>query len=316
MAMYHLRVKFVQRSKGRSSVAAAAYRSGSKLVDERTGKTHDYSRKGDIEHSEIMVPETLPEAVAHPLCDRGVLWNGIETRLTHPRAQPAFEVEAALPRELSREQCVQLVREFARDLFVGRGLVVDANIHRSAASDGADHPHVHLLITTRRFEPDGTLGKAARDMQDSPKLVEKVYALEEAGKIDEAVQLQNELNLGQWRQAWEDYSNRFLDDAGSSARIDHRTLEAQRIDREAQPNIGFAFHDRLRALTGHLAQRVEEWRAVGWRNAMRQQLDAVRWETPDLAAEFIAHARAYARRLFPELQPDERAQGRGMTHER
>ena len=310
MAIYHLRVKFVQRSKGRSSVAAAAYRSGSRLVDERTGKPHDYSRKADIEYSEIMVPDTLPDAVAQRLCDRGVLWNSIETRLTHPRAQPAFEVEAALPRELDHNQCVQLVQAFARNMFVARGLVVDANIHRPMASDGGAHPHVHLLIATRRFEADA-LGKAARDMQDNPKLVEKVYALEEAGRIDEAVQLQNGLNLGQWRQAWEDYSNRFLDEAGSSARIDHRTLEAQRIDREAQPNIGFAFHDRLRALTGHLAQRVE-----AWRNAMRQQLDAVRWETPDLAAEFIAHAREYAARLFPEVRADGHEQGRGVDYER
>lgn len=310
MAIYHLRVKFVQRSAGRSAVAAAAYRSGTKITDTRTEKIEDYTRKRDVEHSEILLPENMPVAFQ----DRETLWNAIETGIKHPRGQPAFEVEVALPRELSKEQCAQLVREFAQDHFVSQGLPVDINIHRTPASDGGEHPHAHILISTRRFNEDGSIGKAARDMQDNPKLVAKVYALEEEGKIDEAVVLQNELNLGHWRQAWEDYSNRFLDDAGSEARIDHRTLEAQEIGREPTPNIGIGFYGRLREFQGHMAERVQHWKEIGFRNAMREQMDRIMEHRPDLNAEFIAHAREYARNLFPELQREEPELG--IEHER
>lgn len=314
MAIYHLRVKYIQRSAGRSAVAAAAYRSGERLVDERAdGAVHDYTRKRDIEHSEILLPEHMPEACR----DRGTLWNAIETGIKHPRGQPAFEVEVALPRELNPDQCAQLVREFATDHFVENGLPVDFAIHRTIASDGGEHPHAHILVSTRRFEADGSLGKAARDMQDSPKLVAKVYALEDAGKIDEAVVLQNELNLGHWRQRWEDYSNRFLEDAGSDARIDRRTLAAQAIEgelaREPTPNIGVGFYGRLREFQGHMAERIEQWREVGWRNTICDQFNLMREHYPDWQAEFIAHAREYGQKFWPELQqePD-----RGLEHER
>lgn len=207
MAMYHLRVKYVQRSAGRSAVAAAAYRSGEKLVDAREGKTHDYTRKQDIEHSEIILPHHMPEPLSH----RGALWNALETGITHPRGQPAFEVEVALPRELDRAQCVQLVREFATAEFVDKGLPVDINIHRPIASDGGEHPHAHILVSTRRFKEDGSLDKTARDLQDNPKLVGKIQAMEKNGQFDEALILQRDaVNLDRWRRHWEDYSNRFL----------------------------------------------------------------------------------------------------------
>lgn len=310
MAIYHLRVKFVQRSAGRSAVAAAAYRSGERLTDERRGTVEDYTRKQDIEHSEVMLPKGIPIS----LQDRGALWNAIETGIKHPRGQPAFEVEVALPRELDKAQCAQLVREFAQDHFVAKGLPVDFAIHRTPASDGGEHPHAHILVSTRRFNENGSIGKAARDMQDNPKLVAKVYALEEEGKIDEAVMLQKDLNLGQWRKSWEDYSNRFLEDSGSEARIDHRTLEAQQIDREPTPNVGIGFYGHLRALQGHMAERMQHWKEVGFRNAMREQMERIRERRPELNAEFIAHARAYARNLFPELERE--APEQGLYYER
>lgn len=232
MAMYHLRVKFVKRSEGRSSVAAAAYRSGEKLVDEREGKTHDYTRKQDIEHSEIILADHMPDQLA----PRGALWNAVETGIKRKDGQPAFEVEVALPRELSREQCVQLVREFATAEFVDKGLAVDINIHRPTASDGGEHPHAHILIPTRRFNEDGTLGRVATDMQDNPALMRKVYALEEEGKLDEALIVAKGTNLARWREVWADYSNRFLEDAGSDARIDHRKLAAQAVEGELARN--------------------------------------------------------------------------------
>lgn len=314
MAIYHLRVKFVKRSAGRSAVAAAAYRSGERLKDELRGTVEDYTRKRDIEHTEVMLPEHIPVAMQ----DRETLWNAIETGIKHPRGQPAFEVEVALPRELDKEQCVQLVREFAHDHFVDNGLPVDFAIHRTPASDGQDHPHAHILVGTRRINADGTIGKAARDMQDNPKLVAKVYALEEEGKLDDALLLQKDLNLGTWRKAWEDYSNRFLEDAGSSERIDHRTLAAQAVEgelaREPTPNIGIAFYGRLREFQGSMADRVQHWKEVGFRNAMREQAQRIFDKRPDLNAEFIANAREYCRHMFPELKHEPQPE-QGIEHE-
>ena len=303
--MYHLRVKYVKRSEGRSAVAAAAYRSGEKLTDEREGKTHDYTRKQDIEHSELILPDHMPASLA----SRDALWNAIEAGIKRKDGQPAFEVEVALPRELSKEQCAQLVREFATAEFVAQGLPVDINIHRPIASDGGEHPHAHILISTRRFNEYGTLDKVARDLQDNPKLVGKIQSLEEAGQFDQALLLQRDaVNLNRWRRHWEDYSNRFLEDAGSDAHIDHRTLAAQAIDkeltREATPNIGIAFYGHLRAFAGHMAERVQHWREVNWRNEMRDQMERIREKGPDLTAQFIAHAREYAPKLFPELEQE------------
>ena len=300
MAMYHLRVKFVKRSEGRSAVAASAYRSGTMMLDERESKTHDYTRKSDIEFSEILLPDHMPDT----LQDRAALWNAVEAGIKRKDGQPAFEVEVALPRELTHEQCAQLAREFAQDMFVAKGLPVDLNIHRPIASDGGEHPHAHLLISTRRFNADGTLGRAATDMQDNPALVRRVYALEEAGQIDEAVIAQRGTNLGQWRETWADYSNRFLESSGSGSRIDHRTLAAQQIDKEPTPNVGIGFYGHLRAFTGHMAERLDHWKEVGFRNAMREQMERIQAKRPDLNAEFIAHAREYGQRFFPELQQE------------
>ena len=302
MAMYHLRVKFVKRSEGRSSVAAAAYRSGERLTDEREGKTHDYTRKRDIEHKEVMLPDHMPAE----LSQREALWNAVETGIKRKDGQPAFEVEVALPRELDKEQCVQLVREFAHDHFVDNGLPVDFAIHRTPASDGQDHPHAHILISTRRFNADGTLAKVATDMQDNPALLRKVYALEQEGKLDDALLTAKGTKLMEWRKDWEDYSNRFLDNAGSSERIDHRTLAAQGVEgelaREPTPNIGITFYGRLREFQGSMADRVQHWKEVGFRNAMREQAQRIFEKRPDLNAEFIAHAREYCRHMFPELK--------------
>lgn len=308
MAIYHLRVKYLKRSEGRSAVAAAAYRSGTRLEDERGGVIHDYTRKQNVEHQEVVLPDGAPASLA----DRGVLWNTIETGITHPRAQPAMECEAALPRELSKEDCVTLVRSFARDMWVSRGVAVDLAIHRTTAGDGGEHPHVHFLISTRRFEPSGTLGKVARDMQDNPQLVAKVYALEKEGKLDEALMLEKDLNLGTWRAAWAEYTNRFLTDAGSRSRVDHRTLAAQGIAREATPYLGIAY-SRLRSFTDGLLGRVGEFRTRAYRNGLRGQLQAIQRRRPHLMAEFLALAQQYGQKLFPELQVSPE---KGVAHDR
>lgn len=308
MAMYHLRAKFISRGKGHSAVAAAAYRACDKLTDNRTGATHDYTRKGALDHSEMLVPEGTPEW----LQDRSTFWNVIETQ-PHPRAQLALEVEVALPRELTRDECVELARRFAQEQFVSRGVIVDLAIHRPIAADGLEHPHCHMLIAQRRFDEHGKMGNTTRDMQDNPQLIKHIYHLEKDGKIDDALLKSKGTNLAQWREAWAELSNDFLSDSGSDARIDHRTLAAQKIDREATPNIGFAVYRDTGGLTGWLARKVEAFKGISWRNQMRSQFDRITSMRRDLTAEFIANARDYAKDLIDGLEPEKE---KGAEYER
>lgn len=300
MAIYHLRVKYMKRTEGRSSVAASAYRACENIKDERTGTRHDYSRKRGLDHAEILLPDFMPE----DMHDRGTLWNTVERDLRQKNSQPCFEVEVALPRELTRDECVRLVRQYAIENFVSENLAVDFCIHRTTASDGQEHPHAHILVSTRRWREDGRMGNCAGDLQDNPNLIKHIYRLEDEGKIDEALLKSKGTNLARWRENWAKLSNDALADSGSAARIDHRTLAAQKIEREATPNIGLAYHRGLDRVTGWLAQKVEAFKAIGFRNAMREQAAKISRNKPQYMAEFMANMREHAKGMFDELSPE------------
>ena len=170
-----------------------------------------------------------------------------------------------------------------------------------------------MMITTRRWNDDGSMAKTARDLQDNPKLLGKIYALEESGEIEQALLLSKGTNLANWRAAWADYSNDFLERSGAADRVDHRTLAAQKIEREAMPNIGFAVYRETGGLTGWLARKVEALKDIGWRNNLRDQFDRIRGTRKDLTAEFIAHAREYARDLIEGMEPKK---DKGLDHDR
>ena len=314
MAMYHLHARFVQRSKGMSAFASAMYRAGEKGRDEQSGKRYDFTHKTHVAHKEVLLPDHVPDWLA----DRHRLWNTVETTLNHKNGQPAFEVEVALPRELSEEQRLELVRGFAEKQFVQKGLIVDLCIHNGQASDGGEHPHAHMLITTRRWNDDGSMGKAARDLQDNPKLIGKIYALEEAGEIEQALLLSKGTHLAHWRKEWATETNDFLERYEHEDRVDERTLAAQQIEREAMPHIGVAFHAQREGLRGWLARRVDAFKEFkwpeNWRDAMREQFERIRHKAPDLQADFFAHAREYAPDFYPELK--QQTPDRGIEHER
>lgn len=305
MAMYHLHVHFIQRSQGQSSVAAAAYRAGEKLVDERRGSTLDFRHKDHVEHNEILLPDHVPEE----LLDRGTLWNRVEDQLGRKDGQPAFEVEVALPRELSPTQCAELARSFANEHFVKEGMIVDLCIHRGIAADGGEHPHAHMLITTRTWNADGSMGRKHTGKEDNPRLIGHIYHLEKQGRLDEALLKSKGTNLAQWRKSWAEFTNDALADSGSQSRVDHRTLAAQRVDREPTPNLGFAVYSGSERLTGWLAQKVEAFKDIDWRNQIRRQYQNVISRAPDLYADFIANAREFAPEFFPELKEQERERG-------
>jgi len=310
VAMYHLHVRFIKRTAGRSSVAAAAYRAGEKIKDERTGTLYDFTHKTHVTHQEVLLPEHLPER----LQDRATLWNTVELGL-RANGQPAFEVEFALPRELTGEQRTALARQFAKREFVDKGLAVDMCLHMGVASDGGPHPHCHLLVSTRRWKADGTMDKAATDLQDNPALIQKIYALEQAGKLDDALRVGQSTNLIGWRKQWAADQNAALEQYNHEDRVDHRTLKAQKIAREPIPNIGVGFYKGVDRLTGWLADRVGAFKELTQMRDLRRQFGRIQQTRKDLTAEFIAMAQEFAPELVKGFAPGEQRE-RGNEYER
>ena len=188
----------ISRSQGRSATAAIAYRVAERIEDRRTGLTFDYAARGGVDHTEILAPDHAPDWVR----DRSELWNRVEESETRKNSQVAREVRVALPAELTHAQRVELVRDFAQEQFVDRGMIADIALH-APGRDGDDrNHHAHILLTTREIGPEGFTTKN-RDWN-------KVEVLEG------------------WREAWARDSNVALERAGIEDRVDHRTLEAQR----------------------------------------------------------------------------------------
>ena len=148
IAIYHWNIGIVSRGKGKSAVAAAAYRSGEKLTNEWDGMTHDYTRKGGVVHTEILLPPHAPPSFS----DRSTLWNSVELYEKAGNAQLAREIDAALPIELSREEQIRLVREYCSSQFVSRGMCVDYAIHDTDSGN----PHCHIMLTMRPLDERGT----------------------------------------------------------------------------------------------------------------------------------------------------------------
>lgn len=205
MAIYHLSAQIIGRSSGRSAVAAAAYRAHACIEDERTGIVHDYTRRhGDIV-TFILAPNEAPDWVQ----DRAQLWNAVERAEKRINSQVAREINLALPVELTTVEQRALVQEFAQKLFVNEGMVADVAMHLG----DPNNPHAHLLLTTRRIGADGFTVKN-RAWNDRDRLAE-------------------------WREQWASFVNYELRQKGlMEHQIDHRTLEAQGIDRLPQIHEG------------------------------------------------------------------------------
>jgi len=300
VAIYHLRLKVISRALGRAArvggatrrsvVAAAAYRSGQRLYDSSQGKWFEFD-KPDVIHTEILAPPNAPAWVF----DRQQLWNIVERAEKRKDAQLAREVEITLPRELKRDQQIALVRAFVRDEFVSQGMVADFAIHNPSASDGEEQPHAHVLLTLRRLDGTTGTGFAATKERDWNEREDVAQAFAEARKRfndtglpeDKAAleAAEAERNVSIWRRGWQDYANRALADAGSAARIDHRTLAAQGIFRPPQPSLGLARH--IEKAYAYLKDRLTHWVAVRKRAALYSELEHYKRRDPVKLAEFI-----------------------------
>ena len=213
MATYHCSVKVMKRSAGRSATAAAAYRHGTRIEDERDGRVHDYTRKQHVDASFILSPESAPSWTQ----DRSALWNRVELAEKRQDAQVAREVEVALPREILREAQEQLVRDFVKENFTTRGMVADVAIHRPSASDGHEQPHAHIMLTMRPLDGDNFSSKKDRSWNNK-QLVED------------------------WRESWAQHVNRAYEKAALEARVDHRSYERQGIEQAPTVHLGPVNH--------------------------------------------------------------------------
>jgi hypothetical protein len=211
MAIYHLSATVVQRSRGHSAIAAAAYRAGEMLRDRYLQLTHDYTRKGGVVQSEILAPHYAPEWVHN----RQELWNQAEFAEKRRDGQPAREIRVALPSELTDEERADLVFNFCHEAFVKRGMIADVSIHRPDRHGDQRNHHAHILLTMRELDGDHFATRKQRDWN-------------------------KEETLQDWREMWADYQNRALAEAGYDARVDHRTLDAQGIDRNPTTHLGKA----------------------------------------------------------------------------
>ena len=166
IAIYHWNIGIVSRGKGKSAVAAAAYRSGEKLTNEWDGMTHDYTRKGGVVHTEIMLPPHAPPSFS----DRSTLWNSVELYEKAGNAQLAREIDAALPIELSREEQIRLVREYCSSQFVSRGMCVDFAIHDTDSGN----PHCHIMLTMRPLNERGAWAAKSKKEYDLDENGERI----------------------------------------------------------------------------------------------------------------------------------------------
>ena len=140
MAIYHFSAKLISRANGSSALASAAYRAAGRLYDERLGRTHDFTNKAGVVHSEVLLPENAPEQWR----DREVLWNAVEAAEKRIDAQLAREIEFAIPKELDEAEGIRLAREFVQKEFVDRGMVADLNVHWDVGAEGELKPHAHV----------------------------------------------------------------------------------------------------------------------------------------------------------------------------
>jgi Ti-type conjugative transfer relaxase TraA len=225
LAIYHLTAKVISRARGQSMTAAAAYRSGSILRDERYGLTHNYTRCHDVVHSEIMSPADAPSWVS----DREILWNRVEAGERRKDSQLARAIDISLPVELSDSQSIELLRDYIRQEFVSKGMIADFCIRRSTP----DNPYAHILLTLRQATPSG-FGPKMRQWNRKSDLLD-------------------------WRAGWAERANQHLARAGHAVRIDHRTLEAQQIELTPARKMGVGRgRQGSEALPDHLQQRLAE----------------------------------------------------------
>ncbi|MGE4046481.1 MAG: MobQ family relaxase [Acetobacteraceae bacterium] len=215
---YHCSVKSVGRAKGRSVVAAAAYRSGTRLEDERTGEVFDYRARGGVVDTFIIAPENAPAWAR----DRAQLWSRAELAEGRANGRLATELELALPHELDAAQRKQLLHDFLAPITDRHGTAADVAIHKPG--EGKDHRniHAHVLLTHRMLDERGFIAKEKGQRKDAGL---SVFAM--GGEAVTAI-----------RKEWEQHVNRAYERAGLDIRVDARSHKDRGIEQEPTKHLG------------------------------------------------------------------------------
>ena len=291
--MYHCTVKKFSRSQGQSAPAAAAYRAGALLCDERTGEIHDYRRRSGVVSSHIVLPDEHPEWATN----RNQLWSQVELAEKRKNSVVAREVEIALPAELDAAERERLAVGFTAELVNRYGVAAEISVHEPSREGDQRNHHAHILISTRRLLGDGFAEKT-RELDDKRAGPQQVSMI---------------------REVWAEKCNQALERSGHTKRVDHRSLSAQReeqlimaekhiqkgtpeaaerareraieLDREPQKHQGPArtamarksfremvveMRQRFTALAGRLDKAIQKWRA---RDKVHQEQEARRPDT-------------------------------------
>lgn len=237
----HCQVKNISRSSGQSAVASSAYRSGERLQDKETGIVHDYTKKSEVEFSEIILCKNAPEEYK----DRATLWNEVQKIEKASDSRLAREWEVAIPKELSKEQAKELVHNFGQSL-ADEGMCVDLSIHWK----NGNH-HAHIMGTTRPIKENGEWGTKEKKAYSLDQNGMKIPILDENGeqKIGakgrkmwqrETVE-SNDWNkrekVEEWRERWANECNKHLN---QDNQIDHRSYERQGIEQIPTIHEGYA----------------------------------------------------------------------------
>lgn len=229
MALYHFHVDQVKRSEGRSAVASAAYRAGEKLHNLWDGETHDYTKKGGVVFTEIMLPPNVPEHFS----DRSTLWNDLEQFEKRGDAQLAYSFDIAMQNEFTLEENIEFARQFVREQFLSAGMIVDFAFHLPGKDENdIPNPHFHVLVPIRPLNEDGTWGAKQH----------RVYNLDENGQRIKKENGQWDFvavpttdwgrpeTLQKWRKEWAKFINSKFEEKGQDCRIDHRSYVDQGLD--------------------------------------------------------------------------------------
>ena len=311
MAIYHLESKVISRGTGRSAVAAAAYMSCSKIMNDYDGVRHDYTRKQGLVWERVFLPEYAPAKWQ----DRSILWNAVEENEKTKDSRLAREFVAALPIELGRNGWITLLTEFIQEQFVANGMCADVCIHDT---DGRN-PHAHIMLTVRPLDKAGRWQhktekeylcvrngvergftaaefKAAQadrwEKQYQYKVGKKKVYLPPSeaeahgynrvskypkstkyGRQDPtAARWNSEEQLALWREAWANVVNRHLELGGLEDRVDHRSHSERGLDE--QPTIHEGVTARVMEKKGIVSDRCEINRQIRRDNALLRELKA------------------------------------------
>ncbi|HEX3848417.1 MAG TPA: MobA/MobL family protein [Steroidobacteraceae bacterium] len=293
MAIYFLNIKTFGRSTGSSAPAAAAYRAGERIRDERTGRIYDHSQRSDVLHKEILLPSKLAADDVGWAKDRSVLWNTAESAETRGNARVAREYLVALPVELSAVERLRLAQGFSRELTERYGFALDLTVHAPRTFPGSDarNFHAHLLATTRQAGIEGLGPKTVLEMNDAvrrsmglgPVIEELVFA----------------------RERWATMSNEALREASVAARVDHRSLAMQGIDREPLPRIPrAAFEMERHGYRSVVAERMREEFEERARERLQRAAEPAASRKPQSLEEIRREARENWLRMRSGLDPE------------